>query len=60
MALLDNMTRQATVRAAQAGPVEVAVLNRDAFVEMINESAETHQVLRQTATERSQQIETVR
>jgi ABC-type lipoprotein export system ATPase subunit len=60
MALLDNVTRRATVRAASDGPVEVAILNRDAFVEMINESPETHQVLRQAATERSQQIEAVR
>jgi ABC-type lipoprotein export system ATPase subunit len=60
IALLDNVTRRATVRAAQDGPVEVAILNRDAFVEMINESTETHEVLRQAATQRNQQIEVVR
>lgn len=60
MALLDNVPRRATVRAASDEPVEVVILNRDAFVEMINESAETHQTLRQAASERSQQIEAAR
>ena len=59
MALLQGGSRQATVRAAQDTPVDVVTLNRDLFFEIITQSEETHQVLRQVVNERSQTIESV-
>jgi CRP-like cAMP-binding protein len=60
MALLENITRRATVRAAQDGPVEVVALNRELFAEILSESEETHRMLRQIADERGQRIEEAR
>ncbi|HLV33948.1 MAG TPA: ATP-binding cassette domain-containing protein [Spirillospora sp.] len=60
MALLQGGTRRATVRAARDNPVEVVALDRDAFFELIQESEETHESLRQVVNQRSQQIEGIR
>jgi ABC-type lipoprotein export system ATPase subunit len=60
IALLHSTVRQATVRAAPGESVEVVALNRELFTDILRESQETHQILRQTAAERSQQIEAVR
>jgi ABC-type lipoprotein export system ATPase subunit len=57
MALLVGGARQATVRAARDNPVEAVLVGRDAFFEMIAESEETHEALRQIVSERSRQNE---
>lgn len=59
MALLHGGTRKATVRAARDSAVEVVALDRNTFFEVINESMETDQVLRQIASVRSQHMETI-
>jgi ABC-type lipoprotein export system ATPase subunit len=56
MALLQGGTRQATVRASRETSVDVAVLNRDSFHELIAESEETHEILQQAVDERSRRI----
>jgi ABC-type lipoprotein export system ATPase subunit len=57
MALLQGGTRRATVRAARDNPVEVVALDRNTFFEVIQESEETHESLRQVVDQRNQQIE---
>jgi ABC-type lipoprotein export system ATPase subunit len=60
IALLENTTRRATVRAAQDGPVEIVALNQELFAEILRESEEAHRMLRQIADERRQRIEEAR
>jgi ABC-type lipoprotein export system ATPase subunit len=60
MGLLHNLPRQATVRAANNGPVEIVTVDRETFGEILRESEETHRLLRQTADERGQQLESAR
>ena len=59
VALLQGGLRTATVRASRENPVEVVALNQEAFYELIKDSEETHQALRQVMSQRSQTIESL-
>ncbi len=56
IALLNGVTRQASVRAARDNPVEVIMLEPDAFWELLNESEATRDALQLTVQQRSSRI----